>query len=132
MSALRISTVYTFISLVASCSNLILQYIFLTFYSVEFSIAFATLVILPFKFIADKKLIFSFVPEKKIDNLLKFIAYTSVSIFTVTIFWGVEFAFHLYFEDVAARYLGGAIGLTFSFYLKYLLDKRYVFNSKDI
>ena len=45
----------------------------------------------------------------------------------VPLFWAVEFGAHHMFRTPSAQYLGGAVGLALSFYLKYALDKRFVF-----
>lgn len=124
---------YTTIAVVASSANLFLQYIFLEFfkaaYAIEISIVVATAVVLPFKYVADKKLIFQYVARNIMHDFGKFISYTVVSVFTVIIFWGIEYGAHLIFEQDALRYAAGAIGLAISFLAKYNLDKKYVFTN---
>jgi putative flippase GtrA len=129
----RVSTIYayTVIAVTASCCNLFLQYVFLQVYrasyAIELSIVAATAIVLPFKYMADKKFVFKFSAPNRAQDLLKFVTYTVVSIFTVAIFWGVEYAAHIFFNHPIARYIAGAVGLGLSFYAKYLLDKKYVF-----
>ena len=53
------------------------------------------------------------------------------SVFTTAIFWGVEYAFHLIFGTGTMRYMGAVIGLALGFYIKYQLDKNYVFVGGD-
>jgi positive regulator of sigma E activity len=50
-----------------------------------------------------------------------------MSIFTTAIFWVTEYAFHLIFAAESMRYVGGVIGLAIGFYVKYRLDKKFVF-----
>ena len=50
-----------------------------------------------------------------------------MGVFTTAIFWGTEYAFHLIFTTDAMRYIGGVLGLTIGYYIKYQLDKRFVF-----
>lgn len=53
--------------------------------------------------------------------------YTFTGVFTTALFWGIEFGFQSLFGTDAMRYLGGAIGLTLGYIIKYRLDKRFVF-----
>ena len=50
-----------------------------------------------------------------------------MGVFTSAIFWGTEYAFHLIFAGDFMRYVGGVLGLTIGYYVKYQLDKRFVF-----
>lgn len=52
-----------------------------------------------------------------------------MGIITTLIFWGTEYAFHLIYDTEFMRYVGGVIGLAVGFYVKYQLDKKYVFVS---
>ena len=53
--------------------------------------------------------------------------YLVIVIALTLIFWGTEYAFHLIFTTDAMRYIGGVLGLTIGYYVKYQLDKRFVF-----
>jgi hypothetical protein len=44
---------------------------------------------------------------------------------TTAVFWGFEFCFHFFFASKEMRYLGGVIGLTIGYVIKYHLDKRF-------
>ena len=122
---------YTTIAVIASVANLCLQLLFMLLYAgdyaVELSIVFATALVLPVKYVADKRFIFEFSAQNTRQDLSTFVMYSSVSVLTVAVFWGCEYGFHLIFDSSLLRYLGGAIGLALSFYLKYQLDKRFVF-----
>ena len=50
-----------------------------------------------------------------------------MAVITTLIFWGTEYTFHLIYETELMRYIGGLIGLAIGFYVKYQLDKKYVF-----
>jgi putative flippase GtrA len=54
-----------------------------------------------------------------------------MGVFTTVIFWSVEYAFYLTFATDTMRYVGGVIGLAIGFYVKYQLDKKFVFVSGD-
>jgi len=77
-------------------------------YSVEVSILIGTAAGLPLRYLLEKR-----------------------GVFTTAIFWGVEYAFHLIFATDTMRYVGGVIGSAIGFYVKYQLDKKYVFVSGD-
>lgn len=51
----------------------------------------------------------------------------SMGVITTLIFWGTEYAFHLIYDRDFMRYPGSIIGLSISFYVKYQLDKKYMF-----
>jgi putative flippase GtrA len=127
----RIACAYVAIATVASSTNILLQFLFVRFvdvpYAVELSVAFATALVLPFKYVADKKIIFKYRVDHVRKDLRTLIAYTLVSVVTVAVFWSTEFAFHYLFASEVLRYVGGIIGLAVSFYVKYRMDKKFVF-----
>ena len=57
-----------------------------------------------------------------------------MGVVTTLIFWGTEYAFHLIYDTDLMRYVGGIVGLAVGFYVKYQLDKKYVFvnNVSDV
>ena len=100
-------------------------------YAVEISIFIGTLAGLPLRYFLEKRYIFSFESKNiKHDGQL-FILYSFMSVFTTAIFWGTEYAFHLIFTTDVMRYIGGVLGLTIGYYIKYQLDKRFVFVNKS-
>jgi len=50
-----------------------------------------------------------------------------MGVITNFIFWGVEVAFDYTFKTIPMRYTGGVIGLSIGYWMKYQLDKRFVF-----
>ena len=60
-----------------------------------------------------------------------FALYTLMGIVTTFVFWGFEFGFDYLFQTRPMRYLGGVIGLAIGYYVKYQLDKRFVFVSQE-
>jgi putative flippase GtrA len=100
-------------------------------YAVEISIFMGTLAGLPLRYFLEKRYIFSFESKNiKHDGQL-FILYSSMGVFTTAIFWGTEYAFHLIFTTDVMRYIGGVLGLSIGYYIKYQLDKRFVFVNKS-
>jgi len=80
------------------------------------------------KYILDKRWIFYYQTATAKDDAQRFSLYTLMGIFTTVIFWGCELSFHYLLAADYAKYLGGAIGLSIGYYVKYQLDKRFVFN----
>lgn len=130
-SATEILIRYTSIAVLASTANLAIQAVLMGIYdgamAIEVSMFLGTAIVLPFKYAIEKRFIFFFAATTTAEDARHFSRYTTVSLFTVLIFWSIEYAFHLLFRTDAMRYIGGALGLGCSFYLKYILDKRFVF-----
>lgn len=122
---------YTAIAVSASVLNLLLQAIIVRIYTgpiaVELAMVAATGIVLPIKYSVEKHLIFGFQPNSLIHDAKLFSLYTFVSVFTVLIFWCTEYAFQLLFQSEPMRYVGATIGLAISFYMKYALDRHFVF-----
>jgi len=100
-------------------------------YAVEVSILVGTAAGLPLRYLLEKRYIFAFKSNDIAHDGRLFVLYTFMGVFTTAIFWGVEYAFHLMFATDTMRYVGGVIGLAIGFYIKYQLDKKYVFVSDD-
>lgn len=81
------------------------------------------------KYLLDKRWIFYYQTQGHRDNAHRFSLYTLMGLFTTAIFWGFELGFHYALGTAEAKYIGGAIGLGIGYFIKYQLDKRYVFNS---
>ena len=96
-------------------------------FAVEISILIGTITGLPLRYILDKRYIFSHKTKNLINDSKLFLLYSSMSGITTLIFWMTEYTFFLLFNTSAMRYLGGVIGLAIGFYIKYKLDKRFVF-----
>ncbi|WVN42018.1 GtrA family protein [beta proteobacterium MWH-UniP1] len=100
-------------------------------YSVEVSILIGTGAGLPLRYLLEKRYIFAFQSNNIAHDGKLFVLYSFMGVFTTAIFWGVEYAFHFIFATDIMRYVGGVIGLSLGFYIKYQLDKKYVFVSGD-
>jgi len=122
---------YTLFAVIATVVNLLTQEISMQVYSgmhaLYTSIAAGTLTGLYTKFILDKRYIFEFETQGLGDHGKHFLLYSFMGVFTTIIFWGTELGFHFVFGTDAMRYLGGAIGLATGYWIKYKLDKRFVF-----
>ena len=133
---INIAILYTLFAFFSTTVNITAQilstWIYVGQYYVEVSILIGTATGLPLRYILEKKYIFAFKSKNLIHDSKLFVTYTIMSIFTTLIFWGVEYSFHLIFGTDKMRYLGGVIGLCIGFYIKYHLDKKFVFVTRDL
>lgn len=132
--AARIAAVYALVSALVTVANIGTQALSMSIYNgayaVPLSVLAGTATGFPIKYVLEKKYVFDFKADNLGHDTRLFILYGFMGVFTTAIFWGIEFAFHHLFGTDAMRYLGGAIGLTIGSYIKYHLDKRYVFKQE--
>lgn len=95
------------------------------------AIFMGTLIGLTIKYVLDKRYIFNYKTKSTSENTGKFILYSFMGVFTTAIFWAFELIFDSIFDLDYAKYIGAIIGLTIGYVIKYNLDKRFVFNSKN-
>ena len=110
--------------------NLSTQRIFLTSILIDYyfvALFLGTLTGLITKYFLDKNFIFYDFDHSFKNNSEKFTLYAVNGIFTTVIFWGTETLFHIVYSTDFARELGAVIGLSIGYFLKYRLDKKYVF-----
>lgn len=128
---MKIAISYTLFAIIATVANIGSQDISLRLYSgayaVSFSVLAGTAVGLAVKYLLDKKYIFRFQVKSVAHDTFTFALYTAMGIITTIIFWGFEGGFHYLFNSKEMRYTGGIIGLAIGYYIKYKLDKRFVF-----
>ncbi|MCF6345070.1 MAG: GtrA family protein [Thiomicrorhabdus sp.] len=122
---------YTIFALFATIANIGSQEIAITLYQGSFaimlSILVGTAVGLVLKYWLDKRYIFQYQTQSIQQGSKTFTLYTIMGIVTTFIFWGFELAFDAIYGTKEMRYVGGVIGLAIGYYVKYQLDKRYVF-----
>jgi len=124
-------TKYTLFAIIATIGNILCQdainRLYHGQYDLYLSMISGTFVGLAVKYMLDKKYIFVFKSEGLLQDGQKFILYSSMGVVTTFIFWGVEMAFDYTFKTIPMRYLGAVIGLSIGYWMKYQLDKRFVF-----
>ena len=127
----KIAIFYTLFAVVSTAINIGSQMVSIWIYkgpfSVEISILVGTVMGLPLRYFLEKRYIFNFTSKNLVHDGKLFIFYSAMGVITTLIFWGTEYAFHLIYDTDFMRYLGGVIGLSIGFYVKYQLDKKYVF-----
>ncbi len=128
---MSVAVKYAIFALLATAANIAAQDLSLALYdarhAILLSVAVGTAVGLLLKYQLDKRYIFGFSPGSLMHDSHTFALYTGMGLLTTAIFWGFEFGFHLLFNDKLMRYLGGVIGLAIGYWMKYHLDKRFVF-----
>jgi putative flippase GtrA len=130
-TATKIAVLYTFFAVLSTAINIGSQMLSIWIYkgplSVEISILVGTAMGLPLRYFLEKRYIFNFTSKNLVHDGKLFVFYSAMGVITTLIFWGTEYAFHLIYDTDFMRYLGGIIGLSIGFYVKYQLDKKYVF-----
>lgn len=130
-TAVEISVLYTFFAVLSTVINIGSQILSIWFYkgpySVEISILVGTAAGLPLRYFLEKRYIFDFTSQNLAHDGKLFIFYSAMGVITTIIFWGTEYAFHLIYDTDLMRYLGGILGLAIGYFVKYQLDKKYVF-----
>jgi putative flippase GtrA len=122
---------YTLFAIIATVANILCQDAVNRVYHGQHnlypSMFLGTLAGLVVKYILDKKYIFFFKSKNLFQDGQKFIFYASMGVITTFIFWGVEMVFDYTFKTIPMRYIGAVIGLSIGYWMKYQLDKRFVF-----
>jgi len=129
--ATTIAVLYTIFAAFSTVINIGSQMLSILVYkgpfSVEISILVGTVIGLPLRYFLEKRYIFNFTSKNLIHDGKLFLFFSAMGVITTLTFWGIEYAFHLIYDSDFMRYVGGVIGLVVGFYIKYQLDKKYVF-----
>lgn len=128
---MRILVLYTIFAGISTLANLAGQEAAIRLYSgpwgIELALAFGTGVGLVVKYLLDKKWIFRYVTKSAAHDGRLFLLYTTMGLATTAVFWGAELGAQAVWGTKEARYAGGVAGLALGYWIKYNLDKRYVF-----
>lgn len=130
-ASVKILACYTLFATLSTIINIGSQIISVWAYKgpfyIEISILVGTAAGLPLRYFLEKRYIFSFTSKNLAHDGKLFVFYSAMGVITTLIFWSTEYAFHLIYDTDVMRYIGGIIGLAIGFYVKYQLDKKYVF-----
>ena len=130
-TATKIAVLFSLFAVLSTAINIGSQMLSIWIYkgplAVEISILVGTAMGLPLRYFLEKRYIFNFTSKNLVHDGTLFVFYSAMGAITTLIFWGTEFAFHLIYDTDFMRYIGGIIGLSIGFYVKYQLDKKYVF-----
>lgn len=131
MNRMKIALMYTIFAVFATIANIASQDISIRLYQGPYAILFSIFVGtgagLVLKYWLDKRYIFQYQTQNLKQQSSTFTLYTVMGIVTTFIFWGFELLFDALYQTKEMRYLGGIIGLAIGYYVKYQLDKRFVF-----
>lgn len=122
---------YVAFAVVATAGNLASQRLVMQFgeqaSSYYLALLAGTFVGLLIKYGLDKRWIFADPARGPAAHGRKFSLYTLTGVVTTAIFWSTETVFWLTWTTQAARETGGIIGLSIGYFIKYHLDRRFVF-----
>lgn len=128
---MKIALMYTIFAIFATVANIAGQDLSTRVYqgpfAITLSIIVGTGVGLVLKYWLDKRYIFQYQTTSIQHGSKTFYLYTVMGLVTTVIFWGFEFAFDAIYQTKEMRYVGAIIGLAIGYYVKYQLDKKYVF-----
>ena len=132
MPHLGLAARYAAFAAVSTAINLATQWLSFHLYrgpgELMLGIAAGTATGLVSKYVLDKFWIFDDRSAGVIENVQKFSYYTLTGVITTAIFWSTEAAFALA-GNQAMRYLGAVVGLSIGYFLKFHLDRRFVFRA---
>ncbi len=133
---MEIAFKYTIFAIIATLSNLFVQFISLHIYSdyghLIVAMFWGTLVGLFIKYYLDKHYIFYHVHASHKENGKTFFLYAFLGAFTASLSWTIEYSFDLFWDVNIAKYVGATIGQIIGYSTKYQLDKRFVFLKKEL
>ncbi len=124
---------YAFFCIVAMATNLGLQFVAHRWLRLEFWPALCTGTCggLALKYFLDRNYIFSARGASLVEDTRRFGLYGLLGLVTTALFWVSEWLGHHLFPNESGRYIGGAVGLTLGYVLKYRMDRRWVFADRE-
>lgn len=127
---------YTFFALIATLANLGTQraVFLLGDAGRHFLLAMlaGTIVGLGIKYVLDKMWIFHDRTAGLAARGGQFTLYTAMGLVTTAIFWGTETLFWLVWQTDLMREIGALLGLAIGYFVKYNLDRRFVFTDSNL
>lgn len=127
---------YSLCALIATAVNIGIQFVSMSVYlgsdSLYVAMLLGTIGGLGMKYNLDKIFVFNYQTKNFSEDGKKFIIYSLLGIVTTIIFWAVEITFDALSDSPVAKYIGALLGLSIGYVIKYFLDRRYVFTSKEI
>lgn len=134
MNVTTLALRYAIFAAIATIANLGLQRLVLmrgdTTVIFALAIFSGTAIGLVVKYVLDKRWIFYDASSGLKAHSTKFALYTAMGLVTTAIFWGMETVFWLTWQTDIMRETGAVLGLAIGYVTKYILDRRYVFNTQ--
>ena len=130
---MKLALLYGWLAAIAIAINILSQEIAVLLYrgplAIPVSVLAGTGVGLLVKYLLDKRYIFRYSTRHAAHDAQLFVLYSLMGVATTAIFWGFEFGFQWLFGNRPMRYLGGVLGLALGYWIKYHLDRRFVFRA---
>ena len=133
MSKKKLIVLYILFALIATLGNLGVQRISLILFDdlgLIFAIGMGTLMGLIIKYILDKRWVFGDLTAGISGNSKKFALYSAMGVSTTLIFWASETLFWWIWHSHFMREIGAVLGLSVGYFIKYHLDRVFVFDRK--
>ena len=133
MSKKKLIVLYILFALIATLGNLGVQRISLILFDelgLIFAIGMGTLMGLIIKYILDKRWVFGDLTAGISENSKKFALYSAMGVSTTLIFWASETLFWWIWHSHFMREIGAVLGLSVGYFIKYHLDRVFVFDRK--
>lgn len=141
VSTYALTSRYVLFAVIATAANLLVQRLVL--FTVVFmpllqdlayvvyvgALGAGTIAGLLLKYILDKKWIFGDRSTGIEAHGKRFSLYVLMGVVTTAIFWGTETLCWWLFHSTVSRELGGVMGLSIGYLIKYRLDRRFVFST---
>lgn len=135
MSGVQIALRYAAFAVIATLANLGAQRVVLAVVDARGELAAAilagTAVGLAVKYVLDKRWIFFDASTGIAAHGKRFTLYTAMGVITTLIFWGFETGFWFIWRTDLLREAGAVIGLAIGYFVKYELDRRFVFPQRE-
>lgn len=128
---MNISALYVIFAVIATVANIVTQELATQLYTgpgyITFGMLCGTAIGLIIKYILDKQYIFHYQAESQAKDAQVFMVYSLMGVITTLIFWGTEIMFDEIFGNKIMRYTGAVFGLSIGYFIKYHLDRKFVF-----
>jgi putative flippase GtrA len=131
LSSHAIAVRYIMFAIIAGLANLATQeatiQVLPPLVPVMLSVLAGTAVGFVVKYLLDKSYVFLDGYDGHVAELRKVFLYGFFSIATTLLFWAVELSFWYIWNTIEAKYIGAVGGLSIGNWLKYMLDRTWVF-----
>ncbi|NRB81185.1 MAG: GtrA family protein [Saccharospirillaceae bacterium] len=127
-------TMLVVFAIIAIVSNLLTQelsfFVYDQRYAIYLAIFMGTGVGRVVKYLLDKTFLFNYKTKNVSHEGRTFFLYTLMGLATTLLYVVFEVSFDYIFNDKLMRNIGAVIGLTLGYYIKYILDSKFVFVEK--
>lgn len=120
---------YLIFAVVATAANLATQFLSFALLNASLVVGMAagTATGLGVKYLLDKMFVFRVKWQSPTDEIGAMLCYSLTGVATTLLFWGTEYFFNAALDSQSGRYIGAIVGLSMGYYIKYRLDKNFVF-----